>query len=99
MITVASRERPEKQMTTEDSNSFLALSETRKRIDDHAVPGEKLNEVDTAECRSVLVLFAPGQPEIEALDLEGETSHITPAKRRTEKNPKPIDQCYDKRRG
>lgn len=52
------------------------------RVDDYPIYSEKLNEIDNAECRSVLILFAPHQPENGALNLKHQKSHIKHRSRR-----------------
>jgi hypothetical protein len=99
MIEFASREPPEKHATSDDSSSFLMLSEMRNGFDDHPVAPEKLDKIGAAERRRILILPAARQPEVEPLDLKGEMSDLVFPEPHAEISAECLDQRDHQGRG
>ena len=76
MITVASRERPEKQMTSDDFELVSRTVGDPQRVDDYSIFGKKFDEVGAAEGGSVLVLLATRQAKIDPLDFECQVGDV-----------------------
>jgi hypothetical protein len=66
-----------------------------QRIDDDPSGGPELHDVETAECRGVLVLTAARLAVVIALDLVGEARDVVLAERKGEVLAKCLDRRYD----
>ncbi len=99
MISEASRERPEKQMTSEDFELVARRVGHPQRVDDDPVVGEKFDKIGAAEGGRILVLLAAGELEIDALDLERQVRYVVLPQRCREQQPEGVDQGHDERRG